>query len=87
MFLFLCGIMCFNRSMLLARNKTKRQHKVYLYEATINMLDGFAGGTVSDNINAIVSAFFLRCGKDMPYLKKRDTFRIKEIRRAITLLK
>jgi hypothetical protein len=40
---------------LLARNRTRKQHKVYLYEAEITMLGGLAGGTVSDNVHAIVA--------------------------------
>lgn len=62
----------------------RKQHKVYLYEAEINMLNGFAGGTVSDNVHAIIAAFLSRVGKDMSFLKDRDKNRIKEIRRAIT---
>jgi len=73
-----------NEQVLIARNRTRKQHKAYFYEAEINMLDGFAGGSVSDNAHAIIAAFFQRCGKHMPYLKERDHNRIKEIRRAIT---
>jgi hypothetical protein len=69
---------------LLARNRTRKQHKIYLYEAEINMLSGFAGGTVSDNIHAIVAAFLIKIGRKMEFLKERDLNRIKMLRRAIT---
>ena len=49
-----------------------------------NMLDGFAGGTVSENICAIVAAFLEKTGHNMIFLKDCDRLRIKEIRRAIT---
>lgn len=68
----------------LARNQNRIQHKVYIYDAVKNILNGYAGGTVSDNINAIVCAFLEKTGHDMSFLKKRDILRIKEIRRAIT---
>jgi hypothetical protein len=55
-----------------------------LYEAEINMLDGMAGGTVSDNAHAIIASFLRRVGKKMDFLKDRDINRINEIRRAIT---
>lgn len=69
---------------LLARNRVRRQHKIYLYEAEINMLDGFAGGTVSENVHAIVAAFLKRIGKKLDFLKPCDIAQINEIRRAIT---
>ena len=72
---------------LLARNRVKEPHKVYLYEAQINILSGFAGGTVSENVHAIVAAFLKRIGKKMPYLKKSDHIQINNIRRAITALR
>lgn len=68
---------------LLARNRTRKQHKVYLYEAEINMLNGFAGGTVSDNVHAIVASFLRKIGKQMNFLKERDNSRINALRRAI----
>jgi hypothetical protein len=70
--------------LLIVRNRTRKQHKIYLYEAEINILNGFAGGTVSDNVHAIIAAFLLKTGHSLPYLKERDHNRIKEIRRAIT---
>jgi hypothetical protein len=71
----------------MARNRVRIQHKVYLYEAEINILYGFAGGTVSDNVHAIVASFLRKIGKKMDFLKERDINRINEIRRAITALK
>jgi hypothetical protein len=71
----------------MARNRVRIQHKVYLYEAEINMLDGFAGGTVSDNTHAIVASFLRKTGKKMDFLKKRDLNRINELHRAITAIK
>ena len=72
---------------LLARNRTKRQHKVYIYEAMANMLDGFAGNSISENICMIVAAFLQQCGKNMDFLKSYDHLKIQGIRRAITSLK
>lgn len=72
---------------LLARNRVKEPHKVYLYEAQMNILSGFAGGTVSENVHAIVAAFLGRIGKKMPYLKKRDIKQINNIRRVIATLR
>lgn len=69
---------------LAARNRTKRKHRVYLYEAEIAMLDGMAGGSVSENVHAIVAAFLKRIGKQMNFLKPCDIMRINEIRRVIT---
>lgn len=73
-----------HENILIARNRVRIQHKIYLYEAEINMLNGFAGGTVSDNVHAIIASFLKRIGKKMDFLKERDISRIKEIRRAIT---
>jgi hypothetical protein len=69
---------------LIARNKTKLQRKVFVYEAMVNMLDGFAGHSVSENIFGIVAAFLKQTGHNMDFLKESDTLIIKEIRRAIT---
>jgi hypothetical protein len=67
-----------------ARNRTKRQHKTYLHEATINMLNGYCGGSVSENICAIVNAFLQQIGKDMDFLDPATRSQITAIRRAIT---
>lgn len=48
------------------------------------MLDGFAGGTVSDNVHAIVASFLRKIGRKMDFLKERDINKINELRRAIT---
>lgn len=72
---------------LIARNRTKRQHKVYLYEAEISMLDGMAGGTVSENVHAIVASFLRKIGKKTDFLKETDINQINNIRRAITVLR
>jgi hypothetical protein len=48
------------------------------------MLDGLAGGTVSDNVHAIVASFLRAVGKKMDFLKEKDINRINAIRRAIT---
>jgi hypothetical protein len=70
-----------HHNVLIARNRTRRQHKVYLYEAEMNMLSKF--GSVSDTVHAIVAAFLKKTGHDMSFLKERDHNKIKEIRRAI----
>ena len=69
---------------LLARNKNKKQHKIYIYEAMINMLNGFAERSVSENICAIVAAFLEKTNHDMSFLKDKDRLRINKICRAIT---
>ena len=69
---------------LMARNRVKKQHKVYLYEAEINMLDGLAGGSVSENVHAIIASFLRKTGHVMDFLKETDTMQINRIRRAIT---
>jgi hypothetical protein len=76
-----------HRSLLLARNKTKRQYKDYMYEAMRNMLTGFAGHSASENVFAVVAAFLEKTGHDMAFLKDADRLIIKEIRRAIAGLK
>ena len=68
----------------MARNRIKRQNKVYLYEAMKNILEGFAGHTFSENVFAITAAFLQQIGKSVDYLKPADHLLIKEIRRAIT---
>ena len=69
---------------LMARNRVRVQHKIYLYDAEINMLRGLSGGTVSENVHAIVAAFLARIGKQLDFLKPCDINQINEIRRAIT---
>jgi hypothetical protein len=69
---------------LLSRNKSKRQHKVYIYEAMCNMLSGFAGHTISENIFALTASFLERTGHKMDFLKSSDRLIINDIRRAIT---
>ena len=68
----------------LARNKTKRQHEIYLYEAEINMLKELKCGTVSEIVHAITASFLRKIGKDMKFLKDCDLLKIKEIHNAIT---
>lgn len=75
------------KEILLARNRTKRQHKVYIYEAMKNMLDGFAGHSISENLFALSAAFLQQTGKCMDFLTERDLLLIKEIRRAIAPLR
>jgi hypothetical protein len=69
---------------LLARNRTKLPHKVYLHEATVNMLRGFAGGSVSENTCAIVNAFLEQTGHVMTFLDPATRLQISKIRRVIT---
>ena len=73
-------------AILKARNRVKRVHKVYMHEATVNMLNDFAGGTVSENVNAIVCAFLQKIGRDMSYLDDKTVKQINNLRRAITTL-
>jgi hypothetical protein len=68
---------------LLARNRTKKQHKVYLYEAEISMLSDLADGSVSENVHAIIASFLRKIGKQMDFLKEEDIKQINAIRRAI----
>lgn len=72
------------KSSLIARNRSKKQHKVYLCEAEIDMIKDLSCGTVSKTIHAIVAAFLSRIGNDMSFLKRCDHIQINNIRRAIT---
>jgi hypothetical protein len=72
------------KTILLARNKTKQQHKVYIYEAMCNMLEGFAGHTISENIFALTAAFLEKTGHKLDFLKDSDRLIINDLRRAIT---
>jgi protein-arginine kinase len=76
-----------HKEILMSRNRTKRQHKVYVYEAMKNMLDGFAGHSVSENLFAISAAFLQQTGKCVDFLNEHDHLLIKEIRRAMTTCK
>ena len=67
---------------LIARNRTRVQHKVYLYEAMINMLKKY--GSVSDSIMAICACYLERSGCDVSFLKERDRLKMKEMHRAIS---
>lgn len=69
---------------LLARNRTRIPHKIYLYEAEIVFLGEIVPGTVSDNAHAIIASFFRRIGKQMYFLKERDINKINDIRRAVS---
>jgi hypothetical protein len=68
----------------MARNRIKRQHEIYLYEAEINMLKSLECGSVSEIVHAIVASFLRKIGKDMKFLKSYDLLKIKEIYNAIT---
>lgn len=68
----------------MARNRTKKVHKVYTYEAIKNILDGYAGNTVSENMFAITAAFLLQTGHKLEFLTIKDMALINNIRRAIT---
>lgn len=72
------------RDILLARNRTKKVHKVYTYEAIKNILDGYAGNTTSENMFAITAAFLLQTGHKLDFLTARDMGLINNIRRAIS---
>ena len=72
----------------LARNRVKKPHKVYLYEAEINMLRGLSHFlpnkvSVSDTVHAIVALTLVRAGKDFSYLKDKDKSKIKALCRAL----
>lgn len=69
---------------LVARNRTKKVHKVYTYEAIKNMLDGYAGNTISENMFGIVAAYLQQTGHDMSFLKDKDLLIINKIRRVMT---
>lgn len=72
------------KTVLRARNRTKRQHKIYIYEAMKNMLDGYGGNSVSENCFGIVAAFLERTGHKMDFLTEKDRLIINKLRRAIT---
>ena len=73
-----------HQAILRARNKTKIQHKVYCYEAMKNMLDGFAGNSISENFFGIVSCFLEKTGHPMDFLNQRDRLIMTNLRKAIT---
>ena len=66
-----------------ARNHTKRQYKVYLYEAQAAMLKSL-GCTRSEAVFGITAAFLGRIGKRIDLvLTPADRLIIHKIRRAI----
>jgi hypothetical protein len=69
---------------LLARNRTKRQVKVFMYEAIGNMLEGMAGQTRSENVFGLCCAFLERTGHKLDFLKPSDRLIIKNLRGAIS---
>ena len=73
----------------LSRNKTKKQHEVYLYEAEINILQTIVDKTsgrksVSKIIHAIVADFLIRNKRTLEFLTDLDKIEIKELHNAIT---
>lgn len=73
----------------LARNRTKKQHEVYLYEAEINILQTIADRTsgrksVSKMIHAIVADFLIENGKSLEFLNNTDRLEIKELHNVIS---
>lgn len=72
---------------LLARNKIKIQHEIYLYEAEINMIKCLECGSVSEVVHALVASFLRKIGKDVRFLKKKDLLKIKQIHSAISTLR
>ena len=72
-----------HQTILQARNKTKIQHKVYCYEAMKNMLDGFAGNSISENFFGIVSCFLEKTGHPMDFLNQHDKLIMNKLRRVI----
>ena len=69
---------------LIARNRTKKQVKVFMYEAVGNMLEGLAGQTRSENIFGLCCAFLEKTGHKLDFLKPCDKLIINNLRRAIT---
>ena len=69
---------------LMARNRTRVPHKIYLYEAEKNMLQAMGCGSVSDTVHGILAAFLSRTGHRMEFLKTRDRLIIDKIRRGLS---
>jgi hypothetical protein len=73
----------------LSRNRTKKQHEVYLYEAEINMLQTIADKTsgrksVSKIVHAIVADFLMKNKRSLEFLTDLDSLEIKDLDNAIT---
>lgn len=73
-----------SKEILVARNRFRKAHKVFMYEAELNLLSGLGVGSISDTIHAIVSDYLIKIGKKLPYLKERDIKKIMALRKAIT---
>lgn len=76
----------------LARNKTRRQYKIYLYEAEAEMLRTLSMLTDgkqsrSDIMHIILSCFLEQKGFATDYLKTGDRLKMRQLRRAISQLK
>lgn len=69
---------------LFARNRTKRQMKVFMYEAIGNMLEGLSGQTRSENVFGLCCAFLEKTGHKLDFLKPSDRLIIKNLRRAVS---
>ena len=78
-------------NILVARNRTRRQHKVYLYEAQKSMLKDISKclpkASVSDVLCIMSLCFLEQTGHDMSWVPDRDLFKMKELRRAIATKK
>jgi hypothetical protein len=72
------------KGVLLARNRHKKQHKAYMYEAQIDLLKGIGGNTASENVFALVSMLLKKLGKQQDFLTEKDTLIINNLRRAIS---
>ena len=69
-----------------ARNRTKRQYKVYMREATANLLSSvgaLAGLTRSEVVDALANSFLRKIGKTVLYLTSDDTLKIEKLKEAI----
>jgi hypothetical protein len=73
----------------LSRNRFKKQHEIYFYEAEINLLQTIANKTlgrksVSKVVHVIVADFLLKNGKILNFLTDTDNKEIKDLHNAIT---
>lgn len=80
-------------SILICRNRNRKQHIMYVYEAVEfhlknvgDFLSKKFGGrsSISDANNIIVCWFFWKLGKVMPYLKEKELLKIKELDKYIS---
>jgi hypothetical protein len=70
-----------------ARNRNKKQYKVFLREATASLLSAVGGNAElsrSEVLDALANSFLRKIGKDVSFLHEQDLLNINKLKRAIT---